>query len=414
MGVDSLLANKRPSKLFKEMKRLAPLLLASWLILLGPSPGMGQPYLKVGAMVPFSGRWGEQGKECAKGILDATKWINQRGGIYGRPLEIVLVNDTREVADMMAAFRKLNESDQIFLLYLHSLETALNLLPHIQHHRIPTVVSALPVSLTVPAKYPYLFTFTPTPCDLAKVAMRFVAERSGIPSKNPKVIFLGYPDTLGRHFLDETKAFAKERGIHFGPDLWIPSRQHPPDRPSADGFTSLLGPLLSAIVEYAPDFVYLSLSPQEAFLVLSEAGKHQTKTTWLCSARTFDETLSTFEGVMGVQPISPFGEDVPGMASLYEAHQKWHPLDSHTLSYVEGWATVQVISEVLGRALPEQSLSRHRVRNALEELKGFLTGGLLPPITITQNDHRPALESRIMRIKDGKIVRHTGFLSVTK
>ena len=50
------------------------------------------------------------------------------------------------------------------------------------------------------------------------------------------------------------------------------------------------------------------------------------------------------------------------MAGIKEAHQRWHPYDSHTLSYVEGWATTQVIAEALGRSLPEQGLSRERVK----------------------------------------------------
>ena len=79
--------------------------------------------------------------------------------------------------------------------------------------------------------------------------------------------------------------------------------------------------------------------------------------------KAFDENLVSFDGVFGVQPLSPFGEDIPGMVEIKEAHQKWHPYDSHTLSYVEGWATVQVIAEAVGRSLPEQGFSRERVKS---------------------------------------------------
>ena len=136
------------------------------------------------------------------------------------------------------------------------------------------------------------------------------------------------------------------------------------------------------------------------------------KTKWICNKRAFDENLTPFDGVFGVQPISPFGEDVPGMAGIKEAHQKWHPYDSHTLSYVEGWATTQVISEALRRSLPEQGFSRERVKLALEGFKDFVTGGLAPPLTITSKDHRPSVESRIFIVKDGKLSRHTSFISL--
>ena len=59
----------------------------------------GQQPIKVGGLIPFSGRWGDSGRECAKGMLDAGKWLNQRGGIFGRKLEISLIDDTSQPAE---------------------------------------------------------------------------------------------------------------------------------------------------------------------------------------------------------------------------------------------------------------------------------------------------------------------------
>lgn len=130
--------------------------------------------------------------------------------------------------------------------------------------------------------------------------------------------------------------------------------------------------------------------------------------------RAFDENLSSFEGVLGVQPISPFGEGVPGMAAIKEGHQKWHPFDSHTLSYVEGWATAQIISEALRKSFTKQGISRTKVKSALEGFRSFVTGGLTPPITITPKDHRPSMESRILIVKKGKLTRQTSFISLPR
>ena len=138
------------------------------------------------------------------------------------------------------------------------------------------------------------------------------------------------------------------------------------------------------------------------------------KTRWICNSRAFDETLAPYEGVLGVQPISFFGEQVPGMAGIKEAHQKWHPDDTHTLSYVEGWATVQVMAEALERSLPEERLSRERTRASLETFRNHVLGGLVPPLTIAPDDHRPSVESRILVIKDGKISIRSSFISVPR
>ncbi len=386
------------------MKKLSFLLFTFYFLVMLPNSGIAQPTLKVGSLIPFSGRWGDAGRECAKGMLDAGKWLNQRGGVFGRKLEIILIDDISQTAETMAAYRKLNESDRIVLFYIYSTETAMTLLRHIQFDRIPTLIRSLPSQLSDPSKYPYIFSITPTPLDLSKIAMKFILETPGIKVKNPKIVFVGSPDHLGRHFLNEAKQYAKTLGLNIGPDIWIPDS-------SSEQKVSSVFPTMN---QYNPDFAYLSLTSKEASSLLEEAKGTALKTRWICSMKAFDENLAVYDGVFGVQPISPFGEDVPGMVGVKESHQRWNPYDTHTVAYVEGWATVQVIAEVLGRSLPEQKLSRARVKTALESLKDFVVGGLVPPITITPKDHRPSVESRIFITDKGKLARRTGFISVER
>jgi branched-chain amino acid transport system substrate-binding protein len=373
------------------------------LIIIFPNLSISQPALKVGALIPYSGRWGDSGRECARGMLDAARWLNQREGVSGRKLEIILIDDTFQPAETMAAYRKLNEADRILVLYMYSTETALALVPHFHYDRIPTFISSLPSQFATASKYPYVFSITPTPLDLAKIAMNFISDKSGIKIRKPKVIFIGSSDHFGRHFLDEAKEYARALGINIGPDVWITD---------VSQVAKHVPPLLATINAYNPDFAYLSLTSKETHSLLEEVKKMDIKTKWICNKRAFDENLIPFDGVFGIQPISPFGEDVPGMVGIKEAHQRWHSYDSHTLSYVEGWATTQVISEALRRSLPEQGLSRERVKLALEGFKDFVTGGLTPPLTITSKDHRPSVESRIFIIKEGKLSRHTSFISL--
>jgi len=384
-----------------NMKKLF-IFLFSLLLLALPDSGFSQAPIKVGALIPFTGRWGDSGRECAKGMLDAGRWLNQRGGIYGRKLEISLIEDTSQASEIVAAYRKFNEADRILLLYIYSTETGLALLPHIHFNRIPTLISSFPSHLANPAKYPYVFSIVPTPLDLSKIAMKFVSERSDVKMRKPKVVFVGSSDYLGRHFLDESKEYAKALGIEVGPDFLIS------DPSSTKSISSALG----AMKPYNPDFAYLSLHAKEASSILHEAKEIGLKAKWICSMRAFDENLASFDGVLGVQPISPYGEDIPGMTEIKEAHRRWHPYDSHTLSYVEGWATVQVITEAVGRSLPERMLSRETVKLAFEGFKDFVIGGLVPPLTITAKDHRPSVESRIFIVKDGKLSRYTSFISV--
>ena len=378
--------------------------LALLLFLTIPPPCFSQTPIKVGALIPFTGRWEDSGRECARGVLDAGKWINQRGGIYGRKLEISLIEDTYQPAEFVAAFRKLNEADRILLLYIYSPETGRALLPHIHFNRIPTFISSFTSNLADVGKYPYAFSTTSTPLDLSKIAVNFISERSDVKTRKPKVVFVGSADHHGKHFLKDVKGYAKTLGIDIGTDFLISDPSSPKSISAA----------LEAMKSYNPDFAYVSLSSKEASFLLQEAKGMGIQTKWMCSMRAFDENLSAFDGVLGVQPISPFGEDIPGMVDIMEAHRRWHPHDSHTLSYVEGWATVQVIAEAMGRALPEYMLSRERVKGVLEGFKDYVTGGLVPPLTITPKDHRPSVESRIFIVKEGKLSRYSSFISIAR
>jgi len=388
------------------MKKPPLSILLPLFIMMLPCICFGQTPLKVGALIPYTGRWGDSGRECAKGMVDAAKWLNQHEGIFGRKLEIILIDDTSQPAETMAAYRKLNEADRILLLYIYDTETTLALIPHFHLDQIPTFISSLPSQFANPSKYPYVFSITPTPLDLAKLALRFISDKSGIKGRKPKVVFVGSPDYFGQHFLEEAKAYAKTLDIDVGPDFWISDMSLSAEKA---GKNSLL---LSAINSYKPDFTYLSLTSREASSLLEEAKGTVIKTKWICNMKAFDEDLIPFEGTLGVQPISPFGEDVPWMAEIKEAHQRWHPYDSHTVSYVEGWATTQVISEALGKSLSQQYTSRERVKLALESIKNLVTGGLTPPLTITSKDHRPSVECRVFIVKDGKLLRNTSFISL--
>jgi branched-chain amino acid transport system substrate-binding protein len=382
-------------------------LLVLLLILTFPQSSSGLPTLKVGALIPHSGRWGDSGRECARGMLDAAKWFNQRDGASGRKLEIILIDDTSQAAEFLAAYRKLNEADHVPILYVYSIKTALALVPQFHFDRIPAFVSSLPSQFSNASKYPYIFSISPTPLDLAKIAMSFISDKSGLQVRRPKVIFVGSSDRLGSYFLDETKEYARALGIDIGQDVLLSDSSQPGDQAGKETPFPL-----ATIKTYNPDFAYMSLTSKEASFLLQEAKKTDLKTKWICSMKAFDENLAPFDGVFGVQPISPFGEDVPGMAAIKEAHQRWHHYDSHTLSYVEGWATMQVISEALRRSLSGQGFSREKVKLALEGFKDFVTGGLTPPLTITSKDHRPSVESRVFIIKDGKLSRYTGFISI--
>src|SRR5512139_179156 len=117
------------------MKKISFLLVVLFLMATFPDLCLSQTPLKVGALISYSGRLGDSGRECARGMLDGARWLNQRERVAGRKLEIIIIDDTSQPSEIMAAYRKLNEADRILTLYIYSTETALAMIPHFHNDR---------------------------------------------------------------------------------------------------------------------------------------------------------------------------------------------------------------------------------------------------------------------------------------
>jgi len=109
------------------------------------------------------------------------------------------------------------------------------------------------------------------------------------------------------------------------------------------------------------------------------------------------------EGVMGIQDVAYWGENVPGMKILMDFHAKHHGGDTHASPYMRGWLWVIVSVEAIKRA--GDNPTGESIKKALESLKDFDTWGITPPFTYTNEDHRPTNRARLVMVKGGKIVQ---------
>ncbi|MGB5994777.1 MAG: hypothetical protein WBG20_05100, partial [Candidatus Deferrimicrobiaceae bacterium] len=72
--------------------------------------------------------------------------------------------------------------------------------------------------------------------------------------------------------------------------------------------------------------------------------------------------------------------------------------------FVRGWVSMMVMCEALGIADKKGQLNGPGVKDALETLKDFDTGGLTSKITYTPTDHRPNMSAKIYEYQGGKMV----------
>jgi branched-chain amino acid transport system substrate-binding protein len=376
---------------------------------LGASPDNARAAeeIKWGVLIDLSGPTSDWGKNQVKGQLDAMRWVNEHGGINGKELKLIVIDDGYKVPRGVAGYNRLVDSEKVPGLYIQSTGTTMTLAKKIVADGVVTTAASFYSFFQDPAKFPASFYMSPSYNDMSRIAIKWVRTTWKDKSRNPKICYL-YPDnTYGRAILETSKDYAKKIGVDVGPDQVV-------DWPTKDATVQLTN-----MSRYDPDFAYITSTAMNGAVILKNAKALGLRTKFISNIRNFEETLITLsggaaEGTYGVHPIAPYGAPVPGMKKIVESHEKWHPGEKGTNVYVEGWVNILCTAEALKMADKAGQLNPAGIRDALDQFRNFETGGLAPPLTFTSKDHRGSLAAKIYEIKDGKMVDVSGWIELPR
>jgi branched-chain amino acid transport system substrate-binding protein len=363
--------------------------------------------IKWGVLIDLSGPTSDWGKNQVKGQLDAMRWVNEHGGINGKELKLIVIDDSYDTAKGVAGYNRLVDSEKVLGLYIQSTGTTMTLAKKIVADGVATIAASFIGVFQDPAKYPFSFYVSPSYNDMARIALKWARTTWKDASRDPKLCYL-YPDnTYGRAILETSNKYAKEIGVQIGPDQVI-------NWPTKDATVQLTN-----MTRYDPDFAYITSTAMNGAVILKNAKALGLKTKFISNIRNFEETLielsgGAAEGTYGVHPIAPYGAPVPGMKKVVESHEKWHPGDKGTNVYVEGWVNILCVAEALKTADKAGNLTPSGIRDAFERFRNFETGGLAPPLTFTSTDHRASMAAKIYEIKGGKMVDVSGWIELPR
>jgi branched-chain amino acid transport system substrate-binding protein len=364
---------------------------------LPPTEADATDVIKWGVLIDLSGPTSDWGKNQVKGQLDAMRWVNENGGINGKELKLIVIDDGYKVPRGVAGYNRLVDSEKVLGLYIQSTGTTMTLIKKIVSDGVATIAASFTSKFQNPKKTPFSFFVSPSYGTMGRIALKWIRTTWKDSSRNPKICYL-YPDNkYGRDILEVCKDYAKKIGVEVGPDQVI-------NWPTRDATVQLTN-----MSRYNPDYAYITSTAMNGAVILKNAKALGLKTKFISNIRNFEETLITLsggaaEGSYGVHPIAPYGADVPGMKKVVESHEKWHPEDVGTNVYVEGWVNILSVSEALKAADRAGNLTPAGIRNAFEQFKDFSTGGLAPPLTFTSTDHRASMAAKIYQIQGAKMV----------
>ena len=375
---------------------LVPLLVFAFFAASIGAPDADAQTIKLGNLVDLTGPTSDQGKDIAQGRIDAVQYFNEQGGINGKKLELVSVEYGFQPPRAVAAYKKFVEDDKVLLVLGYGTPDTEALRPFITKDKMPYISGSYSGHLTDPSKTPYNFPGGIDYTSQIRIFLNYVKETWKDTSRKPRVAFIYADNAYGRAPIEAGRLYAKEAGIDLVDEEVIPTIL-------TDATSQLL-----TMKKKDPDFAYINTNTQWVPVVLKDSFKLGLKTKYVVNNYGIDERTpglagDAAEGVMGIQDVAYWGENVPGMKTLTAFHQKHHPNDTHASPYMRGWLHTILAVEAIKRAGPDPT--GESVKKALETLKDFDTWGITPPFSFTTEDHRPTNRARLVMVKGGKIVQ---------
>jgi branched-chain amino acid transport system substrate-binding protein len=375
--------------------RTLPLALAA--LALGPVAATAQE-IKVGGIFDLTGITSDVGKPYAQGVQDAVAWVNASGGVNGKKLKLVGVDYGYKIPEAVSAYKRLFNDEKVIMINGWGTGDTLALKEFVNKDKVPYFSASFAGDLTDPARTPYNFFVAPSYSDQLRAWLSWLKSDWSDKSRNPRVAFFYGDNAYGKAPIEAGRRFCKENGIDLVDEEILPGN-----------FQDATSQLLN-MKQKGADYAYINVTTTGVSLVLRDAKKLALATKFGSNPYGFSEQLPAVakeaaEGVTGVVPHVPFGENVPGMKALLDFHKANHPNDTHDAMYVRGWSSVVVWSEALKRADKAGELNGEGVKKAAETLANFDMGGLTNNVTFTASDHRSMTRTPIYQIQKGRLVK---------
>jgi len=360
------------------------------------TPGVTKSVILIGDSLPESGPAASYGL-TGGGAKAYFAYVNAHGGIYGRKLTLIALDDGYDPARTLANVKRLVLLNHVFAL-LGVVGTANNLtvLPFLTQQGVPSVAALSGSSLLRQPFHKYLFPLIVT----YTVEGRFLTDYAVHALHAKRIALLYQDDAFGQEGLTAAKVRAPKDGaalVAAAPYKVTDSDLSPQvlrlQHSGADAVIFFAIPSIvarfvstAAKVGFHPALLSSSVADDATMLaLLGPAGEGIYFDLW-----TPPPTAATAQGALFRSIVAKYGNPVTAPPNLITE---------------SGMAGAQVLVQALRRAGP--SPTRAGLITALEALRHW-NGGLAFDVTYTPTEHSGALGIRMVRSHHGTFVPVVG------
>jgi branched-chain amino acid transport system substrate-binding protein len=362
----------------------------------GGDPGIDDESIKLGGSYPFSGPASAY-RSIAVGARAHFKFVNAEGGVDGRKIEFVTLDDAYEPPRAVQNARRLIQQEEVFALF-NTLGTPNNfaIWDFVNEQEVPHLFVATGASLWGAdiESHPWTTGWQPDYVTESQVYADFLKKEK----PQAKVAVLYQNDAFGEDLLNGFKEAVKGTDIEIVAeesyevtDPTVSSQMSKLASSDADTFLNITTPKFSAQAIAAQ-----AKLGWKVLHILNNVGASKKLVLEPVGLENAQGIVSTS---YFMDPEDPQWQDDPAMREYYDAMEKHEPrADPEDPFHVYGWAVANTMVRALeGMEEPTREALMDSVRNMEEEIPI-----LLPGIKVQmdgENDTYPIEAMQIMRFE---------------
>lgn len=329
--------------------------------------------------------------------------VNDAGGINGHRL--VIREDGRTPpgpagdAQELANLARLADRDHVLLIWNHGGTVSTKIADFAMAHRVPYMFPHTGMVAMDDGRY--VFTSYPHYDGETRMMYRYLARDRGMK----RLAILYDPNAYGRYFRDRLKALAAADGYQLVGEEAV-TETLPKD----------LTAQMRRLRDEKPDAVVMALYPPQAKRAMEAKARLDWKAVRMVSSGplTDEEYLNVpggyAEGTLGLCYYpDPNRSDAPGVVAYRKLMAKYFPDEKLNRYSLYGYAFGQLVMEGLRRA--GNNPTRESFIDAMESIKNWDSGGILPPVSFSRTNHHAQEAGFICELRMGRFVPLSGWIT---
>ncbi len=357
--------------------------------------------IKIGAVINLTGPASTWGQYHAKGLRDYLRYVNEKGGIAGRKIDLTVVDHAYKIPEGIKLVKRFCTLEKVDMLATWDAGTGIQIKPIIQRYKVPTLnFSTYQGLLKPPIDYIYL-PFGSYILDSYAI-LEYIKKVHG---GTPKVGLLTYNNPYGKSIHSPCKEYAAKHGIEI-----VGIEEFPPA--TVDLTTELL-----RLKKAGAQYIVVQMLPAAIAIALKSADRIGYDVPFIGTWTSTDpDFFKLAKGLIRDRLFMQFcgglpSDNVPGVKLMLELGKKYRTVKGFDCSYWEGTAVAMIMERALRKAQEKfGKITGETINKAMESFRNEDFGGLIPPVTYTKDNHEGSFVARIVQIhEDGTYSPITNF-----